>query len=274
MEQYTDIIRKRVSVRTYKPDPVEKEKLDELSAFITSNSTGPSGTRVRIAISGQGTLSREDARKYGTYSIIRGASLYLIGIVSSGSPPEDFGYVFEKAVLKSADLGLGTCWLGGTFRRSDFAEAAGLKDNELLFAVSPLGYSADHRSLADRAVRTIARSSGRLPFEQLFFEGRELAPLSQDAAGEPLELVRLGPSASNRQPWRVVRTGKVFHFYLARTRGYGKSLDVMDAADLQRGDIGIAMCHFDLATGKTAEGWVREDPGLDCSYEYIASRTL
>lgn len=137
--------------------------------------------------------------------------------------------------------------------------------------VSPLGYAADRRSLADRAVRTLARSSGRLPQEKLFFEGPELRPLSAEQAGEALESVRLGPSASNKQPWRVVRTGDTHHFYLARTKGYQKSLELADAADLQRGDIGIAMCHLELA-GKDSRGrWEKDDPGIGGGWEYVAS---
>ena len=38
-----------------------------------------------------------------------------------------------------------------------------------------------------------------------------------------LEMVRRGPSASNKQPWRVVRAGERWHLYLQRTRGYGRA---------------------------------------------------
>jgi hypothetical protein len=60
-------------------------------------------------------------------------------------------------------------------------------------------------------------------------------------------MVRLGPSASNRQPWRIIRDGNDWHFYLRRTPGYGeRNTSLLKLADLQRVDMGIAMCHFEL----------------------------
>ena len=60
-------------------------------------------------------------------------------------------------------------------------------------------------------------------------------------------MVRLAPSASNRQPWRIIagRSRKDFHFFLERTPGYNNNRFVK--SDLQRVDMGIAMCHFELA---------------------------
>ena len=37
----------------------------------------------------------------------------------------DFGYVFEWLILRATDLGLATCWLGGTFKRGAFGQAVG-----------------------------------------------------------------------------------------------------------------------------------------------------
>jgi nitroreductase len=91
-----------------------------------------------------------------------------------------------------------------------------------------------------------------LPWEKLFFHRRFSVPLTREEAGgyaTPLELVRLGPSASNKQPWRIVKDGNVWHFYLQRTKGYGGGLisNLLKGADLQRIDMGIAMSHFELA---------------------------
>ncbi|MGH4140908.1 hypothetical protein [Clostridium sp.] len=59
-----------------------------------------------------------------------------------------------------------------------------------------------------------------------FFETDGLVPLNEDSAGEyvvPLEMVRLGPSASNKQPWRIIKDKNAYHFFLCRTKGYGVS---------------------------------------------------
>jgi nitroreductase len=77
-------------------------------------------------------------------------------------------------------------------------------------------------------------------------------------------MLRLGPSASNRQPWRVVKEpGRaVFHFYLRRSAGYEK---LIRAVDLQRIDLGIAMSHFELTARELGlEGhWEPRPPPLD-----------
>jgi hypothetical protein len=106
-----------------------------------------------------------------------------------------------------------------------------------------------------RRIESLFRSGGetdrRLPWEQMFFEGRFGAPLAEEFAGEyarPLEMVRLAPSASNRQPWRILKEGNRWHFYLQRTPGYRERMLVklFTVADLQRIDMGIALSHFEL----------------------------
>lgn len=150
-------------------------------------------------------------------------------------------------MLKAIDLGLGTCWLGGTFARSSFATALRLDENEMLPAVSPVGYPRARSTLIDATFRAVARSDTRKPWQELFFAASFSRPLSRDQAGAyalPLEMLRLAPSASNRQPWRILRDEeqRAFHFFLVRTRGYR----VPGRVDLQRVDMGIAMCHFTL----------------------------
>ena len=80
---------------------------------------------------------------------------------------------------------------------------------------------------------------------------------------DPLEMLRLGPSASNRQPWRLVKeSGRdIFHLYLRRSRGYDK---LIKAVDLQRIDMGIAMSHFELTARELGLGgrWQAVSPSV------------
>ena len=121
-----ELINKRISVRTYSSQPVEKEKLDSLARFTNENTDNPFGAEVRLAL-----LESADIPHIGTYGFIKGARVYLAGCVKKGAHDiEGFGFVFEKAVLYATSLGLGTCWVGGLFTRRAFsaaepAEAAG-----------------------------------------------------------------------------------------------------------------------------------------------------
>ena len=114
-----------------------------------------------------------------------------------------------------------------------------------------------------------------MPVEKLFFDGSFDRPLSgtmQKETADLIELVRWAPSAVNKQPWRVVReTDRLYHFYEKKDKGY-----VGDATgDLQKIDVGIALCHFVMGLeeqGKRAAVEVR-NPGIAMpqDVEYIAS---
>jgi nitroreductase len=155
----------------------------------------------------------------------------------------------EKNILVATHLGLGTCWLGGTFNRSASASRINKGGDEVVPAITPVGYPSDKKSLMDRTIRFFAKSNSRKAWEELFFCGDTRSPLTRSIAGTyglPLECVRIGPSASNRQPWRCVkeRDKDIFHFYISRTPGYG---GIYPDVSLQDIDMGIAMCHFGVA---------------------------
>jgi hypothetical protein len=144
-------------------------------------------------------------------------------------------------------LGLGTCWLGGTFQLGRFAQAIGLQEGELLPTISPVGYPAQQKSFTERMIRWSAGSDNRKPWSDIFFAGNFSQSLTQSQAGkyaEALENLRLAPSTSNKQPWRILRDVKqnTFHFYLSRAFGY----NLMRNVSLQDIDLGIAICHFAL----------------------------
>jgi nitroreductase len=90
-------------------------------------------------------------------------------------------------------------------------------------------------------------------------------------------MVRLGPSASNRQPWRIIHDQDQWHFYLRRSAGYGQGISgLFMATDLQRVDMGIAMSHFALTAQELGLGgaWRVEEPGIKMPNElteYVVS---
>ena len=123
---------------------------------------------------------------------------------------EDFGYLMEEVILFATELGLGTCWLGGTITRSSFARKIGLKDDESMPAVTATGLMDDPEQARRSLIRRVARGQQRLSWEMLFSKDRFALPLPRREAGDfatSLEMVRLAPSASNRQPWRIIKNG-------------------------------------------------------------------
>ena len=160
-------------------------------------------------------------------------------------PAEKNWELFEKLVLYATSLGLGTCWLGGTFNRGAFASAMEMKENEIFPIVSPIGYPAQKKSMLEQIMRKTTKADARLPWKELFFKNDLHTVLLEKEAGEyafPLEMLRQAPSAVNKQPWRVIAEGDRFHFYekhSATTEAVG--------VDMHRIDVGIGICHFHLA---------------------------
>jgi len=275
MESMIDVIKRRVSVRTYSEQAIETEKKQKILDLLNSENRGPFGNKVRLAMVDLTEAEKNEIKSLGTYGFISGARLYVVSAVKGGpGAMEDLGYCFEKVILEATNLGLGTCWLGGTFNRASFARRINVTDDEVVPAISPIGYARDKRAVRERLLRRLAKSDQRKPWEELFFDGDMKTPLARDSAGNyasALDCVRSGPSASNRQPWRILRQDaqRAFHFYLKRTPGYDRfSVRI----DLQRVDMGIAMCHFELAVREISltGRWVVANPGLEAgNAEYV-----
>lgn len=201
-----EAVGKRKSVRTYADMPLDDEVLEKIKTYAGALSN-PMGAQVTVGIARKD--SGGEAVRLGTYGMIKGATTFVGAAVAPGEHAlEGLGYAFENLVLYATSLGLGTVWLGGTFSRSDFRKAMHMPDGWLFPVVCPLGYSADGTRLLDRITRMMARSGTRKRWQELFFDGDFSTPLTKEAAGEwreALEMVRLAPSASNGQPWRVVK---------------------------------------------------------------------
>ena len=56
--------------------------------------------------------------------------------------------------LFSTSLGLGTVWLAATIDRKAFEKAIELKEDEVMPAVSPIGYAAEKRAIRENLMRT------------------------------------------------------------------------------------------------------------------------
>ena len=116
----------------------------------------------------------------------------------------------------------------------------------------------------------MAGSKNRKPWETLFFNENINTPLSPDDAGvweQALEMVRVGPSSSNKQPWRIIKSENHFHFFCANSKSYQK---MYKGFNIQLIDMGIAMCHFELAaenTGLKGKWVLNQEPEWPAQHE-------
>ena len=220
-----------------------------------------------------------DAGEYGLSSaVIVGTDVFIAGKMRRVPHAEEaFGYSFEKIVLFAESIGVGTTWIAGTMNRDAFERALCLEPGEVMPCVSPLGYPAKKMSLRETMMRKGIKADSRFAFEELFFDGGFDKPLTEEKAGalkDALEAVRLAPSAVNKQPWRVVICGDKAHFCEKRSKGYVSG----DGWDIQKIDMGIALCHFELAAKECGLDVTFEiaDPGIPIpeNTEYVASYTV
>ena len=258
-----DVIRSRRSVRTFNALPLRPEDAKQILDF---------AEKVENPYDIPIIWKLLDAKKHELNSpVIVGTDLYITGKMHRVPHAEEaFGYAFEKVVLFALSLGIGTTWIAGTMNRDAFERAMEVSGDEVMPCVSPLGYPAEKMSLRETMMRKGIKADIRKDFSELFFDRSFDTPLSESVAcREALEMVRWAPSAVNRQPWRVVIDGNRVHFYEKRSKGY------VDATgwDLQKVDVGIALCHFDYGMeGKTR--LALEDPGLNLPEETFYVATL
>ncbi len=260
-----ELIRLRRSTRSYDSAEIGPDHKKKIIAYVKKSHKAVFGCKPGFGFIDASGMEKEDLRNLGTYGLINGARYFIGGTIKKNSPGNknycfiDFGYVFEKIILFLTDMELGTCWLGGTFNKKGFSERLGPEGDETIPAVSPVGIVFKKRGLKDSIIRKLAGSKYRKSWDKLFFEDDFSDPLSEIDSGpyrEPLEMVRLAPSASNLQPWRIVKKKdrNIFHFFIQRTRYYQRG---SGRVDMQFIDMGIALCHFGLAAEEMglAGGW-------------------
>ena len=267
MDNIAKLVRGRRSVRTYEVRPLSSEDLEKLTSFMRQIEN-PYGIPVEFKL-------LDGKKQKLKCPVISGTDLF-IGAKASRAPhmEEAVGYSFEALVLYAQSLGLGTVWVGGTMDRAAFERAMDLAENERMPCMTPIGYPAQKMSVKENLMRKGVRADSRAPFSSLFFDGgfdELLTPEQAGALARPLELVRWAPSAVNKQPWRVVVKENVAHFYLKHAKGF-----VSDAVgDMQKVDMGIALCHFALASEENGLNiqFSLNDPGIvtEPDTEYVAS---
>lgn len=266
-KKYSKLIRERRSVRTFDGQKISGDVLEQLKSF-TESCGNPYGVPIEYRFL--------NAKEHGLKSQVIAGADEFVAVKMKRVPnfEEALGYSMEQFVLDAWSIGIGTTWIGGTMDRGAFERAMDLSEDEVMPCVSPIGRAAKRMSLKETVMRKGVGADRRKAFEELFFTDSFDQPMKEESAGRmllPLQMVRLGPSAVNKQPWRIVVAENCAHFYIAKAKGFENSAH----GNMQRIDMGIALCHFALGAkeaGLTAEFEIR-DPGIAVpdNTEYVAS---
>lgn len=223
-----EAIDKRISRRSYTGELSEKDFSFLAEEIRTVNLQ--SGLSISLVENGH-TLFGGFRHTYGMFSGVK-SFFVLVGAENDPDLKEKIGYYGEHLVLESTKLGLGTCWVGGTFNRSTITRT--LKEGQKLVAVIPVGPISPKQTGKEKALYKMARSKHKAPEEIM---RTDLTPPNWFMAG--VTAASKAPSALNRQPVTFTWDHGVARAEISATEDY------------EWVDLGIAKLHFEIAAAGT-----------------------
>jgi nitroreductase len=214
-----ELMKQRHSVRQFTDRPLEESAVQQLQEAITAVNQ-KSGLHIQL-VTDEPEAFQAGKAHYGSF---KGCRNYL---VMAGPPGRDeaIGYYGEQLVLKAQSLGINSCWVALTYKKSRTREE--LKPGEKRYMVIALGYGetqgTPHKS-------------------------RRIEDVSDWKEGDPewyrkgIEAALLAPTAVNQQKFHFTRQGE----QVTARAGLG-----FYAAT----DLGIVKYHFELGSGKDHTVW-------------------
>ena len=250
-----EAMRVRRSDRTYTGESLDQPTLDEL-LDIFDHTKRLNKLTLRCKLMPGNQVQHAMTGLIGSYGSIKNAPTWLIGLSEQGKNDQvNFGFAMEQWVLECTRMGLGTCWVGGFFKKSMLQQAVEPEENERIVCISPVGKAAPRR-LAEKAMRAAGGLDRRKRLaERMFYETWGVPATDYLAEKKDLlqvlELARWAPSASNKQPSHFVLDEEriVISILTTLQRKYPSIIadDRAEDLDFQRVDAGISMAHVDLA---------------------------
>jgi len=149
--EFAELVKKRYSVRAYKPDPVEEGKLQQVLEAARMAPTAANRQAFQIVVVHTEGRKKELGRIYGSDWFVQPPIIICV----CGLPDQnwvrkdgknyndvDVAIAMDHLILAATDLGLGTCWIAA-FNPAAAREVLGLPDGVEPIAFTPLGYPAD-----------------------------------------------------------------------------------------------------------------------------------
>lgn len=168
---FLDLVRRRYSVRAYRPDPVPD---DLLASVLEAGRLAPTASNrqpFRIIVVHTRGREAELRRIYDSEWFVQAPLILCVCAVRAEAwrrtmydgrshADVDAAIVMDHMVLAAADLGLGTCWIAA-FDPAAAREVLGVPPEGEPMLFSPLGYAADdapgERHLQRRAIEELVR---------------------------------------------------------------------------------------------------------------------
>jgi len=149
--KFLELAEKRYSVRAYKPDPVEEDKLNQVLEAARLAPTAVNFQPFQLIVIHTAGREAELNRIYKRDWFVQAPLVICIcGIPGQGwvrrdgknYTEVDVAIAMDHLILAATDAGLGTCWVAA-FDATAAREVLGLPDDVEPMAFTPLGYPAD-----------------------------------------------------------------------------------------------------------------------------------
>lgn len=254
------LLKERHSDRAYSDKALSDIICNKLNAFATYVNTHESGIRF-VPIYGDDSPFCGVGRSYGMFKGVRN---YLVVMIDSTFEHalERAGYYAEQFAIEALKLGLGSCFVGGTFSREHVNTQ--VEVYEKIPFVIPFGYPdvSNTSFMSKLTYKLVHRKTRQL---RDFFDGtdaeftscKDIFPWLDTA----LEAVACAPSALNSQPVRL----KVAEFMIKTPAGVVQSKPQMEVctinADKYAAELGIAKFNLSYALNVLID-W-GENAGID-----------
>jgi len=157
---FSELIRRRYSVRAYRPDPVPDELLMQVLEAGRLAPTAANRQPFRVLVIHTAGREAEMRRVYHREWFTQAPLVLCVCAVAGEAwtrtrfdgksyAEVDAAIVMDHLVLAAADLGLGTCWVAA-FDPAAAREVLGLPEHVEPVAFTPLGYPADQPAPKER----------------------------------------------------------------------------------------------------------------------------
>lgn len=232
-----ELLQSRHSVRSFTSEPLSHEVVKKLKAELTMINTHQQGIKFQFIVDDPQPL-KGFSKSYGIFENPRN---YMAAVVDTSTPNimERAGYFAEQFVIKAVELGLGTCFVGGTYKES--LVRAQLRAGERILFLVVVGYPKEKARPMAKFMVSFAHRKKMNPSQFFVPESEyEAAIRAYPFLQEGLEGVACAPSALNKRPARVFLTEK------DGIRQLCAKVDASNPKNLI--DLGIAKFNFNYVT--------------------------
>lgn len=220
MNRWYEASLKRSSTRKYK-NSVDKEIFFDLKEFAKEISN----SEARIVL-----LSKPEVLKAPVFMPQISGTKCCAAVITRKNSKYMGGYIGEVFVLECIARGIGTCWLGGSYKKSAAKNYINLEADEILIGVIAFGEVNGELKSNPKGKKEVEDMTGRSNKEYL------MLPEWQRKA---VECAQLAPSAMNKQEWEFDFDGEGISIY-----------KVSDNLGYFEVDCGIAMLHIELGASQ------------------------